>query len=540
MLFMICTGRSPHPGKTTLEVLNSIVNSEVPSPRSLLASVPKPLDAICQKALAKKKEDRYESALRLQEDLKRWLADEPVSVYRETWWEGCGRWFRRHRAAAVSSIAVLAGVAVVSIMAAFLINQARIDKANALTALKDANQKEQEARTIAEQRRKQALDAISRWQVDLADVMRHHPRIQALREGLLEQAADEYDQLAPELKSQPEVHLERVRIYLRLGDVRRRLDKPKEARTAYERAEQELEELISDAEDKDNLLLQLAKCLAAKSDTWQVVGEMQTAESEFRRALTTLEKVENQSAKSVNYVETKTGIQQQLAELLITLRRFDEAKEILNAALMFAEQDPNTRSQRSIVQLRAIVHNALARVELAMSQYSNAESHLDKAISLWSGLVNAYREDPIGLEGRTNALVLRANVYRQLGKSGQELKDDQVALSDYQALHDALPDIPRYRYQIVVGQINLAQIFHRHGKNEEAYNHAGQALESIKNLVKAFPDSPVYYATEATARATLGHILRELQEWDIATAAFESASEIRSQLAEKYPDQPAY
>lgn len=540
MLFMICTGRSPHRGNSTRDVLVSIVKSEVPSARSLSPSVPRPLDAICRKSLAKKKEDRYESALRMQEDIKRWIADEPVSVYRESWWERGGRWFRRHRAMAVGTIAALAGIAVVSLAAAVLINRARLNEATAFAEKQEAHEKEQLAQAEAERRRRQARAAISRWQVDLADVMRHHPRIQVLREKLLQQAADEYDQLSPDLKTQPDALAEHVRIYLRLGDVRRRLEKSNEALTAYERAEKELRELLSLTEDEDPVWLQLAKCQGAKASAMQLAGQTQPAKTEFHRALETLKNVKSDFPESLDYVEAITEIRLRLAELLASQSQWEEAKSILNDAMQFAERNPEIRSHPTMLQLRARGRHGLSRVYSAQTQYGKAEAVLNQALSFWNDLVKTNPDDPIALEGRANAFVLRANVYRQLGKSGEELKGYQDALRDYQALHDALPDIPHYRHQVVVGHLNLAQVLHRFGMNQNAYDPASKALKSIKDLVRANPKSARFYATEAIARASFGHILRELNEWDAAATAFASATDIRSELAGKHPDQPTH
>jgi serine/threonine protein kinase len=61
-------------------------------------SVPRPLRAIVQRAMAKDPRDRYADARELATDTLRFLDGEPVSAYRESVFERCGRWIGRHRA----------------------------------------------------------------------------------------------------------------------------------------------------------------------------------------------------------------------------------------------------------------------------------------------------------------------------------------------------------------------------------------------------------------------------------------------------------
>src|SRR5262249_30819346 len=79
------------------QLLSQARHESPPSPRSLNRAIPKPLDAICLKAMAFHKKDRYASASALAEDLQRYLAGEPVAAYRETLLERTWRWCRRHR-----------------------------------------------------------------------------------------------------------------------------------------------------------------------------------------------------------------------------------------------------------------------------------------------------------------------------------------------------------------------------------------------------------------------------------------------------------
>jgi tetratricopeptide (TPR) repeat protein len=113
-LYAVLTGRPPVQGRDTAEVLEKVRQGDWPPPRQVSASVPRALDAVCRKAMALRPADRYGTALELAADIERWLADEPVSAWREPWPTRAGRWVRRHRtkvaaAVAASFVALLLG-----------------------------------------------------------------------------------------------------------------------------------------------------------------------------------------------------------------------------------------------------------------------------------------------------------------------------------------------------------------------------------------------------------------------------------------------
>jgi serine/threonine protein kinase/WD40 repeat protein len=157
ILFELLIGREPHASSDLTELIREITDNPPPSPRAINRGIPRALDAISRKAMATAPDDRYENVQALIKDVERFLADEPVSVRRETVSERVGRWFRRHRAGALAGSISLLLIAVVAVVA-FLVTLGALDRerlakdeeATARREAQEAAENERRARDVAE------------------------------------------------------------------------------------------------------------------------------------------------------------------------------------------------------------------------------------------------------------------------------------------------------------------------------------------------------------------------------------------------------
>ena len=94
VLYELLTGRLSFQGEK-LELLRRIVEDEPRSPRFWNPRVPRDLETITLKCLAKEPRHRYLSAGALAEDLYRWRAGEPIHGRPVSATERCWRWCRR-------------------------------------------------------------------------------------------------------------------------------------------------------------------------------------------------------------------------------------------------------------------------------------------------------------------------------------------------------------------------------------------------------------------------------------------------------------
>jgi serine/threonine-protein kinase len=78
LLYELLTGRPPFVGESPVSVAYQHVREQAAPPSSLDPELPPEVDAIVMKALAKRIEDRYQSASAMRSDIERFLAGKPV------------------------------------------------------------------------------------------------------------------------------------------------------------------------------------------------------------------------------------------------------------------------------------------------------------------------------------------------------------------------------------------------------------------------------------------------------------------------------
>jgi serine/threonine protein kinase len=106
-LYELLTSRPAFDGGERQELLRRVATEEPTPPRRLDPTIPRDLETIVLKAMAKEPDGRYASAQELAEDLGRFLDDTPIRARRPGPLERLSRWSRRHRPAVASAVTAL-------------------------------------------------------------------------------------------------------------------------------------------------------------------------------------------------------------------------------------------------------------------------------------------------------------------------------------------------------------------------------------------------------------------------------------------------
>lgn len=116
-LYELLTLRPPFEGQTAAELVEQIRDRDPAPPRQFDRRIPRDLETIVLKALAKRPADRYASALELAEDLERFLHREPVLARRISPLGRAWRYACRHPGGTAISTVAAATVLAVATMA---------------------------------------------------------------------------------------------------------------------------------------------------------------------------------------------------------------------------------------------------------------------------------------------------------------------------------------------------------------------------------------------------------------------------------------
>lgn len=168
ILYELLTGRAPYDGPTDVEVLRQAIEGDLVLPHDLRKDLPRDLEAICLKAMARSPAERYRTAIDLADDLRRFLDGLPTLARPLSRLARAARWFRRN-----DQLVALAMVSLTAIFFAAVGAWTAYVNGPLRTNL-DALRKQHDARTRADQQWEYARhihDAFLSWRAGDAPQM---------------------------------------------------------------------------------------------------------------------------------------------------------------------------------------------------------------------------------------------------------------------------------------------------------------------------------------------------------------------------------
>jgi eukaryotic-like serine/threonine-protein kinase len=516
-LYHLLTGQAPFGGGDVSIILQKVRNGDFLPPRQVNKGVPPALDAICRKAMALRAEDRYPSAQALAGEIEHWLADEPVSVYREPWTARAARWARRHRTLVVASAVLL-----VSAVPGLTITTVLVSREQARTA---------EQRQLAEANFQTALEAVDHMLTEVAqEQLAPEPRMEKKRLALLAQARTYYQQFLDQRGNEPGLRKEAALAHKRLGDIARLLGDYEQARAAYDQAVAMLASLAAEHPANPAYRFELSVSLDDLGEVWRRTSHPEKAADAYRRAVDLQKQLTTEDHDRPEYRKELARSQDNLGILLKDTQQPQGAEASFGAAIVLFRQlaadyprNPEYRQHLARASLN------LGPVLQGLGRPQEAEKVLQQAIALQTELAD---KDPTTPDYRYE---LGAS-YNNLGFLFESTRGQpqeagyrptlaraeaayRQALDRYKRLADDFPNVPVYRKELALTQNNLAIVLARDHKWSAAEEAWSRALALFEKLAAEHPDVPDYEGYRALALENLGWLLLQPKDQPEMTAA---------------------
>jgi serine/threonine-protein kinase len=503
VLYAILTGHPPYQGDL-YQVMVRAARAEFPPPRQVKPGVPPALEVICLKAMAARPADRYGGALELKAEVERWLADEPVSAYRERFAARAGRWARSHRPL-VTGLAAAVVVALAALAVATLL-------------LSRANRREHAARELAERREAEALDnfrlarqAVDDYSLKVSEDRRLKENLPLLRKELLQSAVPFYERLVARGGDGPEIRAELARACQKLADLVHAIDGPKKALPRSEQMVALWEELAAAFPARAAYRAELARARLLLGRLLLETGGAAAAEKRFRAGVRLQRRL---AAADPDDAERQADLAAGLNALgnfctgtnhpAEAERCYREAGRLLRRLV---ERHPRTDRYRA--RLAQNYRNLGVLYGGARERTKEQEQAYRECLTLCRALVARHSGDETYQEELASVLGNLGIVYGNTRRFREGERAYQDALAIKRAVAEKHPELASYQQSLVNTLDDLGTLYNKSGRLEEAEKTHRQALPLLERLADRFPGVLDYAVNLGGAQGNLGTVLRK-------------------------------
>lgn len=444
VLYRLLTGQLPYnlTGLRLDQVFRFVCETEPPRPSQIVAALKGDLDNIVLKALKKEPDRRYESVEQFSEDVRRYLAQLPVSARPDTFSYRASKFIKRNR---------------VGVVATLLVFFALIGGIVGMTYQARAAQRERErAEKRFEQVRKLANNVVFKYHDAIANL----PGATATREMLVKDALEYLDNLSQDAQDNPSLAQELALTYLKIGNV--------------------------------------------QGETYRAnLGDSAGALVSYRKSVEILESLTRKNPRNIDYLKNLRDAGHQTALLLVRLQRWKEAEEmgqkVMDISLRLVDLDPNNQEYR-ILLVRSY-HVKGETVEFSGGDEQTAEWYR-RAVREGEETYAKNPNDELGRRSLVTALQrlgtrleLRAESLREMNAPEDQIMPLYVEAEQLHrrtvemslALQHDFPQVEVYKRFVAATSINLGTAMARIGKGNDGIPYILRSLEILRAISEQDP-----------------------------------------------------
>jgi serine/threonine protein kinase/tetratricopeptide (TPR) repeat protein len=517
-------------------LIERVLNDAPIPPRKHDRRIPRDLETIVLKALAREPSARYVTAQAMAEDVRRFLADKPIFARRSSPAERTWRWCRRNPAVA-SLLGMLAGVFLVAFVAVtFAWRNADASRKVADARRKDSERNEIEAKTQkarAEAGVAKARAAVDEYLNKVTDSQSlQAPGLQSIRRDLLQSGLGFYQDFLKEHADDPALRLLEADVQFRAAKIMTEIAPGPDAVAAVEKAEALYQKFRRDRPSDDEVTAGLADVLATRGKYSRAVGLLEPLvkgrpeNTRFQRLL----------LSALDGLANEREMQHDTAGTLeIQLRSFEIAQALVRREPHVAQNHARlAAAMNNIAFLVAL--EPLWRADDGLDLFRHAAAHTDRSLALSPNNV-------LSLRSRS---LQRRNLARSLFSVGlieEGLKGfEEVIVFDRQHVNKN-PDVLILRWNLFSAITDKASQEIERGFKERAVATLNDALVVLNGLEdRQAPDSPDCSLQRGRILGRLAEICGEgspipaAQPRDPAALSAEAVASLQQAIRKGYRD----
>ncbi len=490
ILYALLVGRAPYSGANVAEVLKLVTTTEPALFAAANSSVPRALVAICRKTMARNPEARYPSAEDVATDVQRWLADEPVSVYREPWTARTARWAKRRKSAVIAAAVLLLTTAIAASAAAVLVWR-----------------EQQQTKTEWQRAEGEKVKATENADTAIAVV---HDLSEYIKQ--VEQSGGKT-----------------------LTD--------KERKQTLDTALASYEKLLALNPDDSSLQEHMARTHRYRANMCRLLRDTAEAEKSYGKARHFYGELAKNHPHETRFRGDLALTARDFALFLRSLDRLNEAAEILDGPIRYYDDLLRSQPERAEFQrLSAMLSFDRAELDYQLCRSDDSERQARRSAELYGRLAGNTSASPEPLDGmfRGMAEIAQAQALRELGRIDEALAVHDIAVKRLNELAKASNT-----------RDNVNQFYH--AKAERAWTSAraperidegiadlNSVIDGWEKLAKLYPQTPAYVRSQGRAALYRGRLNLLRNRREAAKNDFVLAAQLMEVLVKKYPDTPTY
>ena len=541
-LYHLLSGQVAFTG-TEEEVLGNVQMGRFAPPRAVNSTVPRALQAICLKAMARLPAHRYETAGELAEDIERYLADERVLAYAEPFPVKAWRWVRNHKPLVISTAAALTvavaalSITVVGLRAANV--RVRASRDEARLSYEEAERQ----RKIAEDTRVWARDTVREYSILVSEeTLLQQPGMHRLREELLQKGLVYYQKFLTLREDDPTLRGEVAQAHFFTGKITQAIDSPEQALPHYQRALELQEQLLADDPASSEVQADYGTTLNAIGAALLQLRRLEEAEAQFELAVEVRERLAKAEPDNREAARTLANSLMNKGLIHYLYREIEQAISLLKhaQAIRMARVEEDQQANPKLRSDLGKGYYLLAVASKDKGDLVDAEKNFLDAIDIFAALS---KESPNQMNFRRDLAVCQ----RMVGDLKAQSDQTEEAIEYYQTAQNALedlrlrnPDVLEYASNLAGVYMNLGLQLERQTQAEPALLYREQAVELLRELSEEAATVPSYRLDLGIALRAAGNLMAEAGRLQAARTRLQESKTALAKLVSDDPSNEQY